>query len=104
VGFNDKSKDEALTNIYSISKVLSQMGKIIIILDIFGDVSSTDLKGISTINISKFNYEYKGDFLYNPNQVFFNERGYQKIASDVAELIENEMVKIEFAKFKSILF
>ncbi|KAJ3304785.1 hypothetical protein HDV03_002326 [Kappamyces sp. JEL0829] len=49
---------------------------------------------------SNVNYEYKGEFLRSSDKQHFGARGYDKLARDFEELLVNEMIKIEFAKFK----
>jgi hypothetical protein len=64
----------------------------------FTDSSTTVNLGI---DISKNNYEYRGSHLqssFDPG--YFGKRGYEKIAKDYGDLLENEMIKIEFKKFK----
>ena len=58
-------------------------------------VLKKDLKGV---DISPSNYEYKGSFIWNGE--YLSRRGYEKLAKDYVEVLGNEMIKIEFAKFK----
>lgn len=116
VGFNDVCTENALTNIFKICKVLCQMEKRVLFLDSFSadDEVAQILKeyeGVSVMNISKSNYEYKGEFLYYSGPSvsdaeqykFFNDRGYNTVSRNLADLMEDTMVKIEFQKFRKYL-
>ena len=46
------------------------------------------------------NFEYRNEALYSTNGRHFSQKGYKKLASDLAELMIHELVKLEFAQFK----
>lgn len=46
------------------------------------------------------NYEYRGEFLLAKDKQHFGPKGYEKLARDLIDTLEHEMVKIEFEQFK----
>ena len=110
MGSNDKNS--TLKNISIIFKTLSDMGKHVFIFDL-PTVSLphlTDLNqdliefckqqdcALNSLDVSNFEYKYPGYY----TGVWFNARGYKKIAKDCFDVIEKTMIKIQFEEFKKM--
>ncbi|KAJ3321108.1 hypothetical protein HDV06_004561 [Boothiomyces sp. JEL0866] len=123
LGYNDgrnqnKIKpEETIENIRAILKELEVMNikpyictiptvHEYLVYDLYGDnITRNDfIKTLPNhLSIDGFNYEYKGKFLYHQDQKHFNEKGYAKIAKDLADLMGNELIKVEFNQFMKCL-
>lgn len=53
-------------------------------------------------DITRGHFEYRGAFLFGPDGRF-NERGLTTLAKDTLSILESEMIKIEFEKFRKEL-
>ncbi|KAI8906956.1 hypothetical protein EDD86DRAFT_248526 [Gorgonomyces haynaldii] len=99
VGSNDYlslAAQDTLDYVHMICQELEKRGTTVILCP----VSHKTIIGGPQMH--ELNYEYRGDFLYNGD--YFSARGYKKLASDLADLLENRMVKMEFNSLKNLLF